>query len=64
MLDDERSAEMLGIGDLVLLTIDLIARNGVDVRLVNLTSDVRVRLVLSVALNVGITQLQSDEKLF
>ena len=64
MLDDERSAPVLGIGDLVLLTIDLIARNGVDVRFVNLSSDVRVRLVLSVALNVGIGQLQLNKKMF
>jgi hypothetical protein len=60
VLDDERSAPVFGIGDLVLLTIDLIARNGVDVRFVNLTSNVRIRLVLSVALNVGISQLNDD----
>ncbi len=63
--DDERSAEPLGVGDLVLLTLDLfgMTRFGFNSGFAVFTSEVRVIQEVAVALHTTIGKLQINMKL-
>ena len=56
--DDERSAELFGMKELILLTLDffLLCRIGIPLVVV-FTSEVRVLQVVSVTLNMAVRQL-------